>query len=286
MAITTTADLNGLYNQIYERAIFVLRESNLMVQLVSNYSANNFYTRNLTTRGQFSVETVTEGVDYANAQSFGKTLVGSLTPQERMVQAVITDIEIMNDPDNTVADASQEMGAGMAAKIDTDLLGVFASFTTDKGTGAGQLATIATVAAGISVLQARQALNDGVINVVLHPYSWFNIFKQLGQPVANAAFLGDLANQALKDYFVGNWLGVRWFTSAGISVDGSGDAVNGIFTQSAIAFDSRIAPYAETQRDASLRATEFNLVSAYAVGLGKRANLGVKYTCAADEPTS
>ena len=51
MAITTTSDLNGLYNQIYERAIFFFCFSNRMVQLVSNYSADNYYTRNLTTRG-------------------------------------------------------------------------------------------------------------------------------------------------------------------------------------------------------------------------------------------
>lgn len=286
MAITQTSDLNSLYNQIYERALFVLRETNLMVNLVSNYSANTFYTRNITTRPTLTVETAAEAVDYTNAQSFGKTLVGTLTPQERIAQVVITDIELMNDPDPTAADASQEMGAAMAAKIDTDLAALFPSFTTDKGPGAGSAATIATVAAGISVLQNRQAVQDGPINVVLHPYSWWSIWKLLGQPVSNAAFLGDLANQALRDYYVGNWLGVRWFTSSNIATDSGNDAVSGIFTQSALAFDSRIAPYMETDRDPSLRATEWNLVCAYATGVGKRPNLGIKYTAAADEPTS
>ena len=284
MAITTTSDLNGLYNQIYERALFVLRESNLMVNLVSNYSANNFYTRNITTRPQLTVETTSEGVDYANAQSFGKTLVGSLTPQERIAQVVITDIELMNDPDNTMQDASQELGASMAAKVDTDLIGVFNSFSTDIGS-AGTSATLSKIAAGISILQTRFALQDGIINVVLHPYAWHDIWVLLGQPTANQALLGDLANQALKDYYVGNFVNARWFTSANISVDASDDAVNGIFTQSAIAFDSRISPYMENERDASLRATEMNFVSAYAVGLGKRPTLGVKYTTDASVPS-
>lgn len=284
MAITTTTDLNGLYNDIYERAIFVLRESNLMVNLVSNYSANNFYTRNITTHGQFNVETVSEGVDYTNAQSFGKTLVGSLTPQERMIQAVITDIEVRNDPDNTIADASQEMGAGMAAKIDTDLLAVGSQFATDIGS-AGSSATIAKVAAGISILQARHATLDGPINVVMHPYVWTDIFTLLGQPVGTQAFLGDVANQALRDFYVGNWLGVRWFTSANVPIDGSDDAANLIFTQSSIAFDSRISPYLEVERDASLRANEYNFVAAYAVGLGKRPTLGLRYTTDATIPS-
>lgn len=285
MAITTTADLNSLYNQIYERALFVLRETNLMVNLVSNYSANNFYTRNITTRPTLTVEIGTEGIDYSNAQSFGKTLVGSLTPQERIAQVVITDIELMNDPDPTANDASQELGSAMAQKIDKDLLGVFSSFTTDVGPGAGSTATIAKVAAGISILNNRFAKTDGVINVVLHPYQWFPIWKLLGQPLANQALLGDLANQALRDYFVGNWIDARWFTSANITVDGSDDAVGGIFTQSAIAFDSRIAPYMETERDASLRATEWNMVAAYAVGLGKRPTFGLKFTADASTPS-
>lgn len=285
MAITTTSDLNSLYNQIYERALFVLRETNLMVNLVSNYSANNFYTRNITTRPTLTVETGTEGVDYTNAQSFGKTLVGSLTPQERIAQVVITDIELMNDPDPTAQDASQELGAAMAQQLDKDLLGVFSSFSTDVGPGAGASATIAKVAAGINVLQTRFASQDGPINVVLHPYAWHDIWTLLGQPVATASFLGDLANAALRDYFVGNWLGVRWFTSANIATDANDDAVSGIFTQSSIAFDSRMAPYIETDRDPSLRATEWNLVCAYAVGLGKRPLLGVKYTCDVSTPS-
>jgi hypothetical protein len=285
MAITTTADLNSLYNQIYERAVFVLREVNLMVNLVSNYSANSFYTRNLTTRPTLSVETINEGVDYAGAQAFGKTLVGSLTPQERIAQVIITDIELMNDPDPTMQDASQELGVAMANQIDKDLIGVFASLTGDAGPGAGQNATIATVASGISQLQKVFANTDGVINVVLHPYQWYDIWKLLGQPSANQAFLGEAANQAVRDYFVGSFINARWFTSANITPDASDDAIGAIFTQSAIAFDSRIAPYMETERDASLRATEMNFVAGYAVGLGKRPTFGIKYTADAATPS-
>ena len=56
----------------------------------------------------------------------------------------------MNDPDPTMQDASQELGVAMANQIDKDLIGVFASVTGgDAGPGAGQNATIATVAAGV-----------------------------------------------------------------------------------------------------------------------------------------
>lgn len=278
MAITTTTALNSLYNQIYNRAITVAREMNLMLSLVSQFSANNFFTRNLVTRPALTVSTVSEGVDYANPETFGKTLVGTLTPQEKIGQVILTDISIMNDGENSVQQAGTELGMALATKIDTDLTSVFSSFATDVGPGAGATATLAKVAVGISVLTNRFAKQDGVINVVLHPYQWHDIWSELGQPAATKVLLGDVANEALRQYTVGSFIGANWYVSANIATDASDDAVGGIFTRSAIAFDSRIAPYMENERDASLRATELNLVAGYAYGLGERPTFGVKYT--------
>ncbi len=82
MATTTTADLNGLFNSIYERSLFVARELNLMINLVSTYSDNTFHTRTFTQRPEVTAETVAEGEDYANPTSFGKSSIGTLTPSE------------------------------------------------------------------------------------------------------------------------------------------------------------------------------------------------------------
>lgn len=282
MAITTTADLNGLFNQIYERALLILRESNLMTNLVTNYSANNFYTRTFTQRPSLAVTDAIEGVDYAYAQDYGKTAAHTLTPGEKMIQVIITDIAMMNDPDPLMQDASQEMGASMAEKIDTDLTSVFVDFTQSVGT-AGSALTFANLAAGISILRARHAM--GAINIVLHPYQYHDIFTQLGAPAVQQAFLGDLANQALRDYFVGNWLGARWFVSGNVSVDGQDDAHGGIFTQQAIAFDSRIAPSMRPQRDESLRAWEVNFLAGWAFGLGPRPEMGIEIISDATIPS-
>lgn len=283
MAITTKSDLNSLFNTIYERAIFVAREMNLMVNLVSNYSSNNFLTRQFTIRPQLGAETVAEGVDYASPTTFGKSSVGTLSPSEVINQVILTDIDIMDDSDNAVASASQEMGEAIATKIDTDLIGVFASFTTDVGPGAGSSATISDVAAGVSILRNRHALNN--VAVVLHPYQWHDIWVLLGQPAGTQALLGEVANQALRDFYLGSWLSCNWYVSANIATDGSDDAIGGIFNPQAIAFDSRIAPRMETERDASLRAWELNMVAGYAYGLGKRPTYGVKYTSDVTTPT-
>lgn len=106
----------------------------------------------------------------------------------------------------------------------------------------------------------------------------------MGQPAANQALLGDVANQALRDFYVGRWVNIQWFVNANISVDGNGDAISGIFNPQAIGFDSRKAPTMEIERDASLRAWEMNMSAGYGYGV-IRNSFGVKFTADASEPS-
>lgn len=93
-----------------------------------------------------------------------------------------------------------------------------------------------------------------------------------------------MANEALRSFYVGNWLAAQWFTSANISVDVDDDAVGAIFNPQALAFDSRKAPMLEPERDASLRAWELNMSAGYAYGI-RRTAFGVKVTHDATTPS-
>lgn len=110
-----------------------------------------------------------------------------------------------------------------------------------------------------------------------------DVWVELGQPAANQSLLGDVANQALRDFYVGSWVNVQWFTSANITIDGNADTVSAVFNPQAIGFDSRKAPMLEVERDASRLAWELNVSAAYAKGIIRQA-FGVKYTCDATEP--
>lgn len=281
MAITTIADLNSLYNLIYEDALFVARETNLMVGLVRNFSATGYMARKLTIRPQVTAQVKAEGVDFQNPTTFGKSLKATLTPAVVMAQALLTDEDVQTDPDNARTDASQELGGAIATKIDVDLVTLFASLTAGKGTANSAL-TIANCAAAVSVL--RNGLAPNPLYFVLHPYGWHDIWVELGQPASQKAFLGDLANEALRSFFVGAWLSATWFTSANIAVDASADAVGGVFTPSSLGFDSREEPTMEPERDASRKATELNMSAGYAVGI-LRSEWAVKLTHDATEPT-
>ncbi len=168
MAISTTTSMNGLFNTIYEDALFVAREANIMTNLVRNFRAMGWAARTLGIYPTLSAESVGEGVDYSNSTEFTKTALATLTPGEVITQVVLTDRRLDTDPDNARVDAAQEMGNAIATKIDTDLAGTFPSFTTDKGDGAGNSATIANFASAISVL--RNGSTPMPIYAVVHPY--------------------------------------------------------------------------------------------------------------------
>lgn len=282
MAITKYSDISGYVNSIFERSLFVAREQNLMTNLVRPLSAQGWMARVFSTRPQISAESVADGVDYANPTTFGKSTLATFTPGEIIAQVLLTDQNIETDPDNARNDAALELGNAMATKIDTDLVESFSSFTTDKGDGAGSAASLANFAAAIAVLRNNKAPTP--IYIVCHPYHWHDIWSGLGQPAATYANLDAVTTQALRDYYVMDLIGARWFVSANISVDANDDAISGVFNPQALGFDSRRAPRLEPERDASLRGWELNMTAGYAYGV-IRNTFGVKFTADATEPT-
>jgi len=284
MAITKYSDISSFVATIYERSLFVMREMNLMAGLVSNYSAQGWMARMFSTRPQVTPESVADGVDYSNPTTFGKSSVGTLTPGEIIAQILLTDQNVETDPDGARNDAATELGMAVASKIDTDLCSVFDLFTTDKGDGAGNSATISNLAAGVAVVRYNMKV-AGPIHVVFHPYHWHDIWVEIGQPAATYANLADLTSQAMRDYYVGSLLGVKIFTSSNVKDVGGDDFVSGIFNPASIALDTRRPYRLEPERDASLRAWELNATGGYAYGLGARPTFGVGFTADAAEPS-
>jgi len=281
MAISTVASMSSLFNLIYEDTLFVAREMNIMVNLVTPYSAKGWMDRKIGIYPTMVAVAVAEGADFAAPTTFTKTLHATLSPGEVITQAILTDRRIETDLEDARRDCAQEMGNAIATKIDTDLVTDIASLSTDKGAGAGSAATVATFATAVTTLRAAKVPNP--MYAVLHPYHWHDIWTELGQPAGTQALLGDVANRALQDFFVGTWLNMRWWVCANISIDASDDAVSGVFNPQALAFDSRKAPTLEPERDASLRAWELNMVAGYAHGV-RRTAFGVKMTADATAP--
>jgi len=273
--------MNSLFNNIYEDTVFVARESAIMPALVTGYTGQGMADRTMGIYPQATAETVSEGEAYANPLEWTKTSEMSITPFKIKVQTILTDERVATDPEDAQRAAAREMGMAIAQKIDEDLLGLFGSFDSDLGT-AGSSLTIKRVAAGMAVL--RNSVVSNPLNVVVHPYGWFDVWVALGQPEASQALLGDVANQALRDFYVGNWINARWFTSSNISVDSSDDAVSAVFHGEALALDSRKPITLEPARDADRDAWKLNMSAWYGKAV-RRSSYGVALTHDATTPT-
>jgi hypothetical protein len=172
MAVTTVADLNSLFNTIYDRALFVARDMNLMTNLVTNVSATGWMQRVVAIRPQVTAISVNETQDFNAPTTMGLTSHATLTPGEIAAQVVLTKRDIETDPWGAQQAAQMELGMAMATKIDVDLIGLFSSFGTDKGDGAGGTATFENFAAGVAVTNYNSKQSDGGVSAVLHPYHW------------------------------------------------------------------------------------------------------------------
>lgn len=273
------SSLNGLFDNILEGARFVARERTVMQPLVTNVSGEGMAPRIGGEYNSLTVATVAEGAE-PTAQEFTKSTAYTLTPVRLVAQAFVTDQRLATDPDNTETDVAREMGFAMAEQVDRTLTGLFGSFTASKGT-AGSVTTLQHVAAACSRLNGQNA--QGNMNVVLHPYAWHNIWLGLGMPSASQAFLGDVANEALRQYYVGTFVGANWYETNNVGTAG-GTAINGVFVQSALTLDTRKGMTIEAERDASREGNELNMTMWVANGVTRNA-WGVKVIGTAVEPS-
>ena len=282
--IQQISSLGGLFNGIFEDAIFTVQEMSLMARLAKPYSATGWMTRDVTKHAEVpTAQNVDEDQDYSNPRENARTSV-TLTPGEIMAQQILTDRDIDTDPSAARSDSATWLAQSITNKIESDLLGLFSSLTRGTGTLNSAL-TLDFIAEAIAILRVTSKGNGGPIFVLLHPFQWLDIWNELGSPAGTQAFLGDIANAAMREMFVGSFLGASWFQTSSIVVDGDDDAYGAVFNRECFALDTRKAPVLEPERDASKRAWELNMSAGYAYGI-IRAEMGVYIRSDASSPSN
>lgn len=284
MAFTKVSDIQSptdFIQKVYEDAMFVARDQNLMASLVTTYTGEGIAPRVSSQWSSTSISAVNDDDDLTS-QAFTPTVLSTLTPSEVGAQYLITDQRAESDPFGVQQAAAVELGQAIATKIETDLVGDFGSFTGGTVGAAGSAMTWGRFFAAAAQLRAQKA--PGPVYAVLHPYHWHDLASEasIAGTNFNAPQFGD---EVMRNRFVGMAAGVMIFESANIPVDGSDDAISGLFTPMALALDVRRAPRIEDERDASRRATELNLSAVYAHGVW-RPKFGVKMIADASIPTS
>jgi hypothetical protein len=252
--------------------MFVAREQVRVAPYVSNFTdRTGLAARSSSIYSSATINDISDADDLAS-QAFTPSVLSTLTPGEVGAQFFITDSRMESDPMMVRNDAALELGAAMASKIESDLVGNFSSLTGGTVGAAGSTMTWSYLAAAVSILRGNKV--PGPYYAVLHPYQVHdlsiavsNMTQATGQ--MNAPGAGDAA---LANRMPGAPLGLAGIIeSAEIAIDGNADAFGAVCNPLALALDTRRAPRLEPERDASRRGIELNLSAVYAHGVWRPA---------------
>jgi hypothetical protein len=282
---TTVASLGTNWvSQVFEDALTVFRANNVMSNLVTTFAdrmgdearANSVYN-------QLTAGSIAEATDITSESEFTKSNIATLSVNEAYSFAFLTDRRRESDQQNALADVSVELGASIADKVETDLLGTFSSLTGGTiTTGGGTALTWGHLFAARTTLKASKV--PGPYIAVLHENAWHNLAKSVSPAQGTVTNAAESLREAVQNnWYQGTYGDIAIFTTANIA---AGTLVTqGVFNRQAIALDWRRAPRLEVQRDASRRGDELVLTTKYAKGVW-RPLAGVQLKSDASAPTS
>jgi N4-gp56 family major capsid protein len=272
MAGSTTVTLNDLLPTIVQEAMFVANERSIMRGLVKNYSLapSQGKTIQVPIYPLQTADTLVEGEDFANTAV--STDVATFTIGQVGLMTMVTDLAINASASNVVADLGRLFGEAVARKIDKDLMAQFANFTTNVVGSTSTTITPALVMQAITKLKAAAVPSEGIV-AVLHPSVAYDLKSALttsGNTVFGGNGQGDIANEALRNGFVGTLFGVPVFESSNVPLvagGAAGDYLGGVFHRDALGFGLMRDIQIETQRRARAIGTDVVCSAMYGTGV-------------------
>jgi len=265
---TTSSTLSELFTNITQEAIFTFQETSVMRPLVTTYPiSGSGKTIEVPVYPTISASAVNEASDLSNTAV--NPTSATITASEIGVMTTLTDLARDSASRNVGADIGKLFGEAIAKKVDTDLAGLLDDFASanDQG-GAGTELTADLLFKAQAIL--RSANVPAPYYAVFHPKATFNLKKTLTQPAYTTTSSGyaisEIGNEALRNGYIGRIAGIDIFENANISIDAYDDSFGGVFHPQSIGLALKEDFKVETQRDASLRASE--IVASITVGSG------------------
>ena len=260
---STSSTLSELYTEIVAEALFVASEQSIMRPLVKNYAiTGGGKSVEVPIYAAVSAAAVSEATDLSNTAINPSSV--TITASENGIMTTLTDLARNSAPRNVAADIGKLFGEAIAKKIDTDLTALFDGFSTAVGAADAAL-TVAKLFESVANLR-NSAVPISDVSAVLHPMVAYDLKANLTNTFANSN-ANDLANEALRNGFVGRIAGVPIFETSNLANTGTtGDYKNGVFHRDALGLAMMQDLKIETQRDASLRADEIVATAVYGVG--------------------
>jgi len=277
MAITTDAVLADTLPTVLENARFTEQFIAEMSKLVWNIrkELHDGKNVNVPTFGVVSAQALTEGIDNVATETMSDSLV-TVTPGEVGCKLILTDKVVRDNNEDVKAAAGRILGNAMEVKRDQDILALFATAGTTLG--AGGVGTMGQFAAARALLKGNPVTSGGPapgnLVTVHHPYVSLDIVDIL-TPLLPAAGTTQSVSTAMvddvvKNYAVGRLFGMPWIEDGNIdTATVANSAIGATFNTgegSSMILATANEWSIEPERDASLRATELNIVGEYGVG--------------------
>jgi hypothetical protein len=219
---TTSSTLSELYTNITQEAIFTFQETSVMRPLVTLYPLmGSGKVAEVPVYPAISAAAVNEATDLSNTAV--NPTSATITASEIGVMTTLTDLGANSASRNVGADIGKLFGEAIAKKVDTDLCGLFSSFTTNTGGAAGTELTADLLFKAQA--QLRTLSVPAPYYAVFHPKALFNLKKTLTQAgySGTATAISELGNEALRNGYIGRIAGIDVFENANLAIDGSDD---------------------------------------------------------------
>ncbi len=275
MPITTDQVLSDTVPTILERARFTSQFKAIMASLSWKITKqlHDGKNVNLPYWGIVAAGNLTEGVDMSTSEAMEDTLI-TYTPGEVGVKIILTDKLVRDNNEDVKAAAGRILGDAMELKRDVDLLNQLDDGAETLGSGSG--ATLGQFAAARAILMGNAVSTGGPAPLpyacVTHPHVTLDLVDVLTPilPSSNYGMVGaaGIADQVTRQYTIGTLFGMPIVEDGNLPIS-SNTVKGGCFATGeggglvlATADEWAIEP----ERDASLRATELNIVGEYAVG--------------------
>lgn len=263
-----------LFTALLGDAQFAAYENSVARQVVTalNYPANAGKVLQIPVYASISASSLTEGTA-ATAANTNTTSV-SLTLAEIGTYFSVTDMLRDSAQRDVIADLGMQAGRAIAEKMDTGVFANFSSFDEIKSNVNAEV-TVDDILQGVATLRSRKL--TGPFYAILHPGVAYAIKKELANAGSSAIpALSNTGNNVLSQFFIGQLAGCTILESALVATSGN-NAVNGIFTPTALAHALRGGINLETQRQASYRATDVMLTAVEGSAVMQQ-QFGVKLT--------
>tara|TARA_A100001388_G_scaffold73131_1_gene51851 strand:- start:4127 stop:4888 length:762 start_codon:yes stop_codon:yes gene_type:complete len=213
--------------------------------------------------GTVSASAVAEATDLSNTEV--NPTSKTITASEVGIQTTLTDLARNSAPRNVAADIGRLFGEAIAKKQDLDLTALFDDFSNSVGSTAAAV-TVEHFFQAIATLRRNNVPLNGV-SAVFHPDIAYDLKKGITNTFATSGNVSDLANEALRNGFIGRLGGIPIFETSNIANTGNaGDYKSAMFHSDALGMAMMQDLKVETQRDASLRADEIVATAVYGVG--------------------